>query len=800
MTLALLPANPFRWTLRWRTDVRQAWDGTEQREATIADARESFGGSFYLPDAAYATIRQLLSADPAGAFELPLVPEIVASVNAITSTTIAIDPTYAEWNVVGRRVLVVGPSGHGYKTAITVVAGGGATLTVGDSPPVGEVYPAGTTMIWPLEGVLLRDGQALGRYAVNAGRWSYVGDAAEVRAIAGTGATVATFDGYQVLDRRPLGAEASEQVIGGVGFEDAGGAVSSSTGWLRSQIVRGGASWLIRSPSDRQWWKAFLLERRGCWSPFLYPTWRPDLTVHTQPTGATALLRVVEDYSGEWFPSLAHRRLQVEYADGSLAYFAVASVTTGAGYDELTLTMPFPGALPGSSIVKVSFLETARLAADEATIEYGPGWIGRIALAAVVTHTAQEVVELPAAFPWTPTFDIVRSADGVYDATIDIAARMITPGTTRYLSTTGSDAADGLSWATAKRSMASVVASLSATAVAIYVAAGDYRGALGGWGGGVPYLYQHANIIAVGGRARFSISPSGLTWAPNVTYPSVYQVTTTAPYAVIDEASVDADGVPLYLTSRASVALVDANPGSYYASGGVLYVRTVDSRAPDASIHSFVAGVTNGFALNNVNVYVQDCDFIGGNRSWFSSDCLAFTAVRCGFYFGELDCYRSQSTADGVLVDCVTHAAWSGDGCSYDANGNHLELRHTAIRNGNGTVGTCNGSSAHGATMIRLSGYYANSDGPNAADVVDSRGFNAGLEMERNRATSTSQQVNYAVDGFATSATGWLLDCTLGGQVDGIAHDLRPIDAPDRIYVRETAYSGVSGSGLVLTF
>ena len=67
MTAALLPANPFRWSLRWATDVRTAADGTEQREALAVYPREAFSGSFYLPDASYATIRQMLSAGPAGA-------------------------------------------------------------------------------------------------------------------------------------------------------------------------------------------------------------------------------------------------------------------------------------------------------------------------------------------------------------------------------------------------------------------------------------------------------------------------------------------------------------------------------------------------------------------------------------------------------------------------------------------------------------------------------------------------------------------------------------------------------------
>ena len=381
MTAALLPANPFRWSLRWATDVRTAADGTEQREALAVYPREAFSGSFYLPDASYATIRQMLSAGPAGLFELPLVHEVVASVNAITSTTITITATYAEWNTAGRRILVVGPSGNGYKTTISSVGGGGATLTVGDSPPGGESYPAGLTMIWPLENVLLEDGQQLGRWPVNAGRWSYSARQTTARAMAGTGASVTTFDGLPVLDRRPLGAEASERVRSGVTISDAGGAVAGSTLWDRSQHVRAGNGWRITGPADRQWWRAFLAGQRGQLGAFLFPTWRPDLTIDTQPSSGDSVIEVVEDYEALWWPSLAHRRLQFELTDGSVQYFAVDSATAGA----ITIDGTWPSA---AAVAKVSFLETCRLESDVVTIEYGPGWIGRVSLAAVVVQEA----------------------------------------------------------------------------------------------------------------------------------------------------------------------------------------------------------------------------------------------------------------------------------------------------------------------------------------------------------------------------------------------------------------------------
>ena len=152
-----------------------------------------------------------------------------------------------------------------------------------------------------------------------------------------------------------------------------------------------------------------------------------------------------------------------------------------------------------------------------------------------------------------------------------------------------------------------------------------------------------------------------------------------------------------------------------------------------------------------------------------------------------------------MSIDSVAHGTHGGgDGFSYQAVGRHLELRSRAIRNGNDGSQVSNGSSSHGATVIRLSGYYGDSDGPNVADVFDSRSFNAGSVMETSRATAAVQAVNVAVDSAASSTSAWLLECHLGGS--SISADLRPIDLPDRIYVRATPYRSTSGAGAVMTW
>ena len=388
---ALLPdaEGGFRWVLSWQTDVQPTSTGGELRASWQALPRSAFAGSYVLGDADIRSIDQILSAGPAGTHELPLVHEATPVTSAVTGPTLVVSPTYCDWIAIGRRVLVVGPGGRSFTDTITGVAGG--TLTLGTGPLSGA-YPASTTHVYPLEPILLEEGQQTSRYAVNQGVWQFRGRQPAIRDAGGAGATLTTFEGFVVLDRRPLldGKTVSMQSLGGVRMLDAGGAFTSRTTWTRSQHRRAGA-WNINHAAERQWWKAFLAAVRGKRHAFLRPTWFPDLTLQTQPAGSAPAIRVVEDYSALWWPSLAHRRVQLGYADGTVTYHVVTSASSGAGYDELAVTPALPSSVPGGSVTRVSFLETVRLDADDVTIEYGGsaavGWRGRVAL---TTATLQE--------------------------------------------------------------------------------------------------------------------------------------------------------------------------------------------------------------------------------------------------------------------------------------------------------------------------------------------------------------------------------------------------------------------------
>lgn len=393
MSLTILPGSGLRVTWQWRTDVIQHADGSEQRICTRTPThpRAFYVGPLFLSDSEARTAHQILSAGPEGTYELPLVHEAVAALAAVTGTALSVTATHCEWIAVGRRLLIVGP-GSRFTASIAGFVGGAITLNAG---PSSGTYPAGVTHVYPLEDVLLEDGQSIDRQPVNASRWTISGRQSTARALLGTGAAaLSTHGALPVLDVRPLGADAT-RTDGGLRFIDAGGAISSSTLYTRSSRLRRG-EFPIGTAAERQRWKLFIVAIGGMWKPFLWPTWRPDLVLYEQPTPTAYTIRVAPGYNDDWYPSLAHRRLQLEYADGTVGYFAVVSVVeTDPAYETITLLTAIPGSLPGGSVSVVSFLELCRGAEDEVAVEYGAGWQGRSTLGGVVHQSATDLIRWP---------------------------------------------------------------------------------------------------------------------------------------------------------------------------------------------------------------------------------------------------------------------------------------------------------------------------------------------------------------------------------------------------------------------
>lgn len=400
----------------------------------------------------------------------------------------------------------------------------------------------------------------------------------------------------------------------------------------------------------------------------------------------------------------------------------------------------------------------------------------------------------------------VREApSGLMTVDFNVGSLRATTGTSLYVSHRGSNSNTGLSWAQAYRSIWKAIISMDTGsaygASTIYVAAGtyDYTNGFAGLGPG----NDSFNLIAVGGRVRSTTSRLNLSWSlVGGGTPDVYSASlSTAPYAVVDELYTGTYGLASRLTLQASAAAVQSNPGSYYHTGSTLYVRTVDSRAPDLYLHPFEGGGSQyNMLINNAAVvaYVEGVDFLGGEKAAYMLNGTRLTLVDCDAHYANSEGVRTE-IADAYMVR-VRSQENGGDGFAYTyttgaGTSRAVEFLCVGSDNGYGADETSNGSSMHsGGAVIRVGGTYQRNKGPNIADVNDSRSWNHDLTVGLTRASTASQRTNFYCDGQM-----FIGGCTL--DATGMAYDIQAEDAEDVVEVAsDTTYGTTGGSGTVSAY
>jgi hypothetical protein len=104
--------------------------------------------------------------------------------------------------------------------------------------------------------------------------------------------------------------------------------------------------------------------------------------------------------------------------------------------------------------------------------------------------------------------------------------------------------------------------------------------------------------------------PTALSWSLNTgaTYQAANPNTPTSVVSGFDETQLDANGKYIALVRQTSIANVQANPGSFFYDSGTstIYVRTLDSRVPDASVAMLLTGrcINISGTLNTVDIPV----------------------------------------------------------------------------------------------------------------------------------------------------------------------------------------------------
>lgn len=313
------------------------------------------------------------------------------------------------------------------------------------------------------------------------------------------------------------------------------------------------------------------------------------------------------------------------------------------------------------------------------------------------------------------------------------------------------DTGDGLSWATAKRSIAAGVA---LNKDILLIRAGLYSRA-----NRLPSftVTKDMSICAVGGSVVQGSTVAG-TWAKAGGYTNVYSLTyeaglTNVTSYVFDTSILNAENAPTAYIARASIADVDNNPGSFYHSGTVTYIHAADSRdltltGDRLRVLQPVAGPIISYS-GNFKLYML------GIENWYAgtgdSDCVRLqsngTAWAQSVFYNEQCVFAGASTGVGgnglavrdiglsISIDSAALAnRRDGFNYHYGSGGSggggtslsphYLEIRCRANGNGvGGAEGNNQGSTAHEACVgFRIQGDYSgHKDGGNIVDIDASK-------------------------------------------------------------------------------
>jgi hypothetical protein len=431
------------------------------------------------------------------------------------------------------------------------------------------------------------------------------------------------------------------------------------------------------------------------------------------------------------------------------------------------------------------------------------------------------VVRRPVGFGWTPPCNIIEAAPGVFTTDLDADALLVPTAVTRYVNVARpNNLGDGLSWANADKG---IWACLSATATAglastIYIlgSADPDNPTLYDWDQAwIGALTVDANILVVSDTTTlapgYAVTSTGMpaggshlgAWAltDEPDCPDVYEATlATAPNTVIDATLINSHGAPTRLTNQASIALVQANPGSWHHASGVVYVQSADSRAPTSTLRVLRANAThvhvNGAA---VNVYMRGLTIEGGNsaravymqavESATFVDCTARCAQAAGF---DLTTNTASATHTVIYVRCRALDN-DADGFQYTASAASSTIRALewdCFARGNSGAGTDQGSTAHftagntAVSIVRVNGTFSSNKTQGIADVGD------GIDSWNVGCGFTSEAIGFFL---GDDSDAWLDGCTFTGCTTDLATD----DAAGVINTTGTAYATTSGAGTV---
>lgn len=226
-----------------------------------------------------------------------------------------------------------------------------------------------------------------------------------------------------------------------------------------------------------------------------------------------------------------------------------------------------------------------------------------------------------------------------------------------------------------------------------------------------------------------------LTWTLSGGYTKTYQATRTNVATVLDSLILDEYGIPTGLKKVNSIAEVETTPGSWYTTGGIVYVQTADSRAiVNNSIWAELHSVYNLYYTGPGVVATNNVEFYGGDPGpvyvipSISADKPQFHSKNSKFLYSGTNTGTNANGLNLLGTEYNFHvgsiAAYNtDDGFNYHLSPTNniipkfIEIGCKGFRNGS-TSDTDNGFTSHdGCIGVRISCEAFENKGPNFADV-----------------------------------------------------------------------------------
>lgn len=411
------------------------------------------------------------------------------------------------------------------------------------------------------------------------------------------------------------------------------------------------------------------------------------------------------------------------------------------------------------------------------------------------------ILSTPVGFRWTTHgLRIGRALSGVdFSTDFDITSLIPTPTRTYFVNPiSGNNGNAGTSEGTAFRDLTHALTRSDVDQIRIVGLTSDFVGlGVQSWNNTTNQARSIAVINRTGFRYISAACAALPTWVATAGRSNVFETTIAAASAraatdlslKVVPTYIDRNNVRRSLTNVpakyrtlvrvASIAAVEATPGSMFHDGTNLYVRAHDSRNLVGDQFMIPTTETNNgrftSTANNVQLYVEGLDFVGGNRAFYAFTNSTVTGLvlahnNCSFQGAGVGnglaiqmagtVYGYRSAAYDNNLDGFNYHSFASDASNDATSPNCVEIECAGA--GNGTTGSSgasdNASTAHEAVnLIRINCVYVDSSDRVMADTDFAHTWHIGCHIGQALTVGTSQE---SVAALSNSRV-WLDGCNV---------------------------------------